>query len=759
MKNIKGLSTNEAKKRLSKFGLNKIEEKKVNPFVKFLHWLFSPITLMLIAADLLSYFSHKIFDAYLILFLILINYIISFWQEKKADDAIDYLNKQLAFKVKILRDNNWTEVDSTLIVPGDIIKMFAGDLIPADLEILEEKNLTVNEASLTGESLPKEKKEKEIAYSGSYIATGLLVGRVDKTGSKTFFGSAIIGLEKVKKRSILEKDILTISKFLSILSIGAVIILTIIFLLEKYSFHDILVLDLSLIIAGIPIALPTVMTLIISMGVSRLSKSNVLVRRLASLEDLANVDILFTDKTGTLTKNEISVSRTIGYKYSENDILLYAYLAAQNNNYDLINKAIINEFEKNKISAKGFKIVDFIPADSNRKRNSVLVEGNGKKYYISVGAVQIIKTFCKLNKKIESTIDKEVEESAKNGYRVLAVAINKNKTEEKNMEFAGLLLLSDPLREEAKDTIIFLKENGVDVTMVTGDNKAIGERIGREIGLSGREVFSEVLPADKYNLVNKAKLKHTVAITGDGINDLPAVKSADVGIAVDNAVDALKKSADIILLSSGILYIKDAIIEARKIFARLQSYAIYRISESFRIIIIILILGALFRLYPLSPIQLILLALLNDLPIISLAFNRVKVSRKPAKIQVKKRFFISLLFGLTGIVNSLIFLVITLKIFHYDWDIISTAFFLKLTVSGHLLIFIAHTEEKWYKYLPSKEVVLTIIITQLLATLIAVSGFFMTGINIFLAIFIWLWAIFWMQISELMKNIQRKLFV
>jgi H+-transporting ATPase len=269
--------------------------------------------------------------------------------------------------------------------------------------------------------------------------------------------------------------------------------------------------------------------------------------------------------------------------------------------------------------------------------------------------------------------------------------------------------------------------------------------------------FAEILPDDKYKLVQTAKKNYVVAVTGDGINDLPPIKVADAGIAVSNALDALKGAADIVLLTPGIAVIKDAVIEARKIFARLYSYSVYRISESFRIILTVVVLGIVFLNYPLTPVQLILLALLNDIPIVSLAFNRVKIASRPAKINVKERFIVSALFGLVGVANSLLMVVILVYLLHSDWNSIQTVYFLKLTVSGHMLIYVAHTAERWFKFLPSREVILATMLTQLTASAFAIIGLFMAQIPVGLVAFVWMWSFFWMQVSELAKITQQRL--
>lgn len=761
MKNLvdikKGLSSAEVSEKIKSLGLNKIISENSSHFKIFLKKFLSPIAIMFLVAAVLSFFDGKVFEFYFILFLMFLNFFVSFWQEKKADNAIEELNKLLKLTIKVLRDGKWSQIDSVMLVPGDIVQVYIGDVIPADLKIIDAKNFSLNEAAVTGESLPVEKKGGETIYSGSFVATGQALAQVKATGKNTYFGKIMLSLDKKQKRSLLENDIIKISKLLSILSFFAVIVMTAVFLIAKQPLLDVLTVGLSLVIAGIPIALPTVLTLIISFGVLKLSKKNVIVRRLASLEDLANVDLLFTDKTGTLTKNEIEISEVVNYNASVDDVLSYAYFSSISTDHDLINKTIIKKVSELNLDLKNFEIKEFVPADSDRKRSSAIVIFKGKEIFVSVGAPQVIENFCLLNKSSRKTFEKDVQAAAEKGYRVLAVAVNLDSQVEKNMKLAGLLLLSDNLREDAKETINFLIDNGVKVKMLTGDHNAIAYRIGKMLGFKKEDVFSQILPIDKYNLVTEGKKDHIVAVTGDGINDLPAVKTADVGFAVNNAVSALKSSADIVLLSPGIGVVTTAIIEARKIFTRIYSYSVYRMSESLRVIVTIFILGLIYRAYPLTPIQLILLAILNDIPIVSLAFNRVKITHKPSQIEFKKRFAISLLFGLVGVVNSMLFLLILVKWLHCDWDIISTAFFLKLTVGGHLLVFVAHTKERWHKFLPSKQVIYAIFITQAIATFFAVSGIFMHKISIGFALAIWCWAIFWMQVGDYMKPLQEAL--
>jgi len=788
-----GLTINEAERALQKYGPNDVSEDKKGVVKKFLAPLYSPISLMLLGAALLSYFGKRFFDCYFILGLYFLNYVIQKWQEFKADKAIAQLRSRLSFEVWTLRDGKWVFVNAKKLVPGDYIRLGLGSMIPADAEVLSCKNLSINEAVLSGESMPKTKRKGDKIFSGSFVATGNVQARVTATGKNTYFGKTIFSIEQPNVKSILEKDILTIARFLTAVSLIAVCILSTAFILKGFNLNDLLILDISLVIAGIPIALPAVMAIILSIGAAKLALKQVIVRRLSALQDLANVNLLLTDKTGTLTKNEIRVANVVSYikGVSTDHILEMAGYAVPREAPDAIDSAILNKLiHMGKISdisdTDGAEVIKSVPYDSDRKRSTALVQVEDKKILISLGAPQVVQALSKFKSRPEeSRFEKDVYYAAESGYRTLAVAIKKkggrlSTFSEKNMEIAGLIFLADPLDETSKETLHFMKKNGIDVKIVTGDNVLITKRIVGELGLHGQvlsekevqkfykndedfsnwladvSAFAQIMPKDKLELVKSAKKHFIVASTGDGINDLPALRVANVGIAVSGAVSALKSMADIVLLGHGLAVIKDAILESRKIFSRLYTYSVYRISESFRLIVTIFILGLAYGFYPLLPLQIILLAFLNDIPIISLALDKVKISQKPSEIKTKERFILSLLFGSVGTANSILLFLLAFAV-HLPLPIIQTMFFLKLTVSGHSLIFVAHTKERWWKFLPSKEVITATVATQIFATILALTGFLMpVKISWVAVVFVWVWALIWMQVSEFMKDLQKK---
>ena len=765
-----GLSEAEAKRLLAQYGPNELAATRENPVRKFLRWFFSPIPLMLLAAAALSYATGKRADGGLILFLLLANYGIQIWHEHKADQAVAKLEGHLAAKARVLRDGSWKQVPAASIVPGDRIALRVGTRIPADARLLTATNLAVNESMLTGESLPRDKREGDTVYSAAFVTTGAAEAVVTKTGNRTYFGAAVKTLEFARKRSLLEEDILSISKLLAALALVAIAILTLVLLLHGSALTELATLDISLLIAGIPVALPTVMSLIITAGVMKVAEGGAAVRRLSALEDFANVDLLLSDKTGTLTENKIKVASLVTFgKWTEDNVLALAAAATDPAETNPLEVAIREAAARKHLPLPIQK--HLVPGDSVRKRSTATLEHDGTTWLVSLGAPPTVADLSKFTSATSRAFKDAIDRAASRGDRSLLVAVNMHHAEEKGMEPVGVLFLADTLREDAASTVETMRERGIEVKMLTGDGLPIAREVAKELHLQGemydRSVFAderkleeaipraagfaEVLPKDKYAAVEAAKKRYRVAVTGDGANDIPSVSDADVGIAVAHSVDALRETADIVLLSNGLSVIATAIHQARMVFMRVYHYSIYSMSESASLVMTILIIGVWVGNYPLTPIQVLLLAFLNDVPIISIAFDRVKVPRAPATIDRARRAALSFLYGLSGVLNSVLLLVIVYYFLHLPWPWIQTLFFLQLVVSGHMLIYVAHTERRWFDYLPAWQVIAATSATQLLATAWALSGFFTTAIPLWVVGFVWIWSFFWMQSAEVFK--------
>ncbi|MCD1294368.1 plasma-membrane proton-efflux P-type ATPase [Methanocella sp. CWC-04] len=770
-----GLAASEAEKRLQAYGPNEITEKKVNPFIKFLSNFWGPIQWMIEAAALISLIIGQLEDFIIIVILLFINVLVKYIQESKASNAIELLKKKLSPSARVRRGGQWIVTNARELVPGDVIRVRLGDIIPADVKLISEGYLDVDESALTGESLPVEKKINDIGYSGAIVRKGEMDALVILTGMSTYFGRTAKLAEKIDRPSHFQRAIVKIGNYLIIVTLLLVLLICIIEILRGHNIFYILQFALVLTIAGVPVALPAVLSVTMAVGAIALTKKEAIVSKLVAIEEMAGMDILCADKTGTITQNAICVASTAPYgTYKEEDVLLYADLASREEDKDQIDMAIIENVKENKELATAvsqYKVLSFKPFDPVWKRTEALVKKDDSKFKVTKGAPQMIVALCKGDSNFEKDVNEHVERFASDGYRTLGVA---RTVGDDIWEFVGVIALHDPPRDDSLDTIKTAQSMGLDVKMITGDHVAIAKNIAKKVGLGidiqpqtaiidvpdekAAEIveradgFAQVFPEHKYRIVELLQKKgHIVGMTGDGVNDVPALQIADAGIAVAGATDAAKSAADIVLTLPGISVIIDSIKESRKIFRRMTNYSIYRMGETIRLVFFITVSIIFFNFYPISALMVVLLALLNDFPIMTISYDNVLYSSKPERWNMRTLLGVSTALGLFGVFASFGLLYIGINMFHLDHEILQSFIYLKLSVAGHLFLFVARTKGPFWSVLPSPILFLTVVLTQLIATIITVYGILLPAMGWKLALFVWGYSIIWFLMTDILK--------
>ncbi len=770
-----GLTQAEAQKRLAQYSPNEIEEEKTNPFLKFLTYFWGPIPWMIEAAVILSAVVRHWLDFFIILLLLVSNAVVGFWEEHQAGNAIAALKAKLAVKAKVKRDGKWTNPNASELVPGDVIRVRLGDIVPADARLLAGDSIEVDQSALTGESLPVTAQPGGVVFSGSIIRQGEIDAMVYATGTKTYFGKTAQLVQEAHTVSHFQRAVLKIGDYLIVLAVALVLLILVVALFRGDKALTTLEFCLVLLVAAIPVAMPTVLSVTMAVGARLLAKKEAIVTRLSAIEELAGVDVLCSDKTGTLTQNKL----TLGDPFTVNGIppdraILYGALASRAEDKDTIDLAVIGGVKDDK-ALKSCQILHFKPFDPVHKRTEATVEGgDGKQFFVAKGAPQVILAMSTNAGEVKPAVEKAVNEFAGRGFRSLGVA---RADQEGKWQFVGVLPLFDPPREQAKATIASAREMGVNVKMVTGDQLAIARETAKQLGMGTNildatslgdkkqqdaeqsaeaiekaDGFAQVFPEHKFQIVKVLqKLGHFVGMTGDGVNDAPALKQADCGIAVSGAQDAARAAASIVLLASGLSVIIDAIKESRRIFQRMNSYAIYRIAETLRVLFFMTLAILVFNFYPLTAVMIVMLALLNDGAILSIAYDNVHYKDKPEAWNMRLVLGIATVLGVIGVVAAFGLFYLGERVFHLDRAHIQTLMYLKLSVAGHLTIFLTRTRGPFWSIRPARILWMAVLGTQTVATLIAVYGLFMTPLGWGWAAFVWGYALAWALVNDRVK--------
>ncbi len=827
-----GLSGAEVEHRLESCGYNEIEERQESLWHRLFRRFWGPIPWMIEAAAILSAVVQKWEDFIIILIMLLVNAGLDFLQEHRALNALQALKQRLSKEAVVRRDGRFRHVSVRELVPGDIIKLRIGDIVPADAQLLEGDYLSLDQSSLTGESLPVTGKTGDLAFANTIVKQGEMLAVVVNTGARTRFSSVVklVARAQREQHSHFQTMVLQIGHFLIAVTLCLVLVIIMVALFRHEPFLEIARFALVLTVAAIPVALPAVLSVTMAVGALNLARRQAIVSRLTAIEELAGVDIFCSDKTGTLTKNEMQVHEPVVLDgYTEEDLFLAAVLASREENNDPIEQPIFAYIEKNlpTLGWQSWRVTRFVPFDPISKRTEAEAEYRGEQLTAMKGAAQVLVDMAALPDAEAGKLHETVDAMAAKGYRTLAVG-RRRKTEA--LQIIGLIPLYDPPRDDSIEVIEEMRQCQVKVKMVTGDNTAIAREIGGILGLTQHaikssqlsgaasnellalmetlttaiyqrlkgdvtltdarrfagdvmdevkklfdtrilerefihthesaivemieevDIFAEVVPEDKYRIVSTLqKGGHIVAMTGDGVNDAPALKQADCGFAVANATDAARAAADIILTAPGLSVINEAMQQARITFARMKSYATFRIAETIRIILFLTLSITVFNFYPITALMIILLALLNDIPILAIAYDNARVHNRPMRWNMRDLLTIACILGIAGVVASFVLFFI-LREQGFSEDMIRTFLFLKLIVAGHSTIYVTRSEGWFWQHpLPSPLLFGATFGTEILGTLIAVYGVFITPIGWTNALWIWLYALVWFFFNDAVK--------
>jgi len=750
---VKGLSAQEAASRVKEFGYNEVEEKQESVLKEFLLHFWGPIPWLLELATIICYFIGSKFDAYVLAFIVVLNGGVAFYNEHDSKKALQLLKKKLTIKTRVLRSGDWKTLDARELVPGDIILVGLGDVVPADAKIISG-GISADQAALTGESLPVELREGDVIYTGSIVKRGEVKCAVVNTGSRTYFGKTVELVNIAKPKSKTEEIMFTLSR--NVTYIGAVLFAGV--LIYALSIHSkpvtILTFAVLFIGGGIPAALPMMFTISQSKGATDLSKRNILVTKLDSLESAASVEVLCLDKTGTITMNELEVREAIPIgKSKPNDVAAFAALASSEGSKDAIDSAVLRYAKAKGATLPGCKQLSYKPFEPATKRAEGIVQEKGKKFLVMKGAPQTVLSLCKGTSAAQKkALNKAVEDLSKKGCRALAVAYSAfGKYNE--LTLAGVIGLGDPLRPDSAATIAALREAGIKPIMITGDNIAVAKEIAMQAGIGEKIIriaeikslpekkqadavlacdgIAEIYPEDKFWVVKLLQAKgKVVGMTGDGVNDAPALKQAELGIAVSNATDVAKAAASVVLTEPGTKAILESVRVSREAFQRMLTWTLKKISRSIQFMLILLVGFFMFQDIVVSITGLVFMMIINDFLTMTLAIDNSRATKTPNRWELRSITNASVFVGALFFAIELAILLLGVKAFGLALDGIQTLMLLSLVYTGQLGIYIIRERGHFWQSMPHKYVSITLWFAIIALTLCGVYGWGMTPVSL-----------------------------
>jgi H+-transporting ATPase len=738
---LQGLTSREAAKRLHEYGLNTVRQERANPLLVFLDKFWAPVPWMLEATISLQLLLGKTVEAIIIAVLLGFNSVLSFFEEAQSSNALALLRKRLSSQARVLRDGRWQLLAAEELVPGDVIHLRMGDIAPADVHVVQGEVL-LDQSALTGESLPVEASGGGTAYAGAIVKRGEATGEVTATGQRTYFGKTAELVRSAKTVSHLQQIVFTVVKYMVFLDAFLAAVLLIYSLITGIALAEMIPFVLMLLVASVPVALPATFTLATALGAQELAKSGVLITRLSAIEEAAAMDVLCSDKTGTITKNEMSLAAARPFDpYQEDELLRFAAMASDDATQDPIDVAIRSAAQARGLLSGTSQRLSFIPFDSQTKRSEALFQQDGAPLRVVKGAPQPIAALVSGGPDLTSG----VERLAADGYRVLAVAAGT----EDVLHLAGLLALADAPREDSRQLVQSLKNLGVRVIMVTGDGLATACAVAAQVGIGGRicapeilrgarvvedvqacDVIAGVFPEDKFRLVQALQQSgHVTGMTGDGVNDAPALKQAEVGIAVTNATDVAKAAASIVLTNQGLTDVVAAVTTSRRIYQRMLTYTLNKIVKTIEIAIYLSLGVILTGTFVITPLLIVLLLFTNDFVTMSIATDHVSFSSKPDRWHIRTMV-------LTGGALAGLILVLSFSVFFAGRDLLhlplpqlQTLVFLMLVFTGQGNVYLVRERRHFWNSRPSRWLIVSSCADIAVVSWLASKGILMAAIS------------------------------
>jgi H+-transporting ATPase len=740
-----GLSSEESKRRLQLYGYNEVPEKKSNLVVNVARKFWGVTPWMLEFTIILTWLLHKFADTYIVAGLLVFNASLSLFEERRAGSAVSALKQRLNINARVKRDGKWATVPSRYVVPGDTIRLRAGDIVAADVRIAVGE-LEVDQSALTGESLAVSRREGDTVYSGSVVKRGEASGVVAATGVKTYFGRTVELVQMAKPKLHMEEVTAKVVRWLIVMVSSLLLLGIVVSVARHVNLAQIVPLTVVLLVSAIPVALPSMFNISMALGSLELSRKGVLVTRLSASEDAATMDVLCTDKTGTLTKNKLSVAETVAYgSFGGDDVVLLGALASNEANQDPIDLAFLSSAKKKGVSLTPYSQLEFTPFDPSTRMTRALVSSQEGSFRVAKGAVSAILQLCFDARMVANDAMKAVNEYTKKGYRVLAVAKD---TGDGKFSVVGIAALSDELREDSSRLIDELEELGVSVKMLTGDALPVAEEVARKLSLGGRVEkmsslretkdkdeysrlvegavgFAEIYPEDKYNIVKTLQqTRHIVGMTGDGVNDAAALKQAEVGIAVKDATDVAKGAASAVLTIEGLEPIVEMVKVGRMVYQRVVTWIINKLVKTFQIVVFVVLAFLLTGTFAVSIFSMVLYLFLTDFVTLSISTDRVRYSRRPDTWDVGWFVKLGVLIGVLAVAETLTLFYAGLIVFKLNGNLerLHMYVFGYLVLSGLFNVLIIRERNHFWQSKPSSALVIVIVLDALLLVAVSLIG-------------------------------------